>query len=226
MKLKIPLLNSNWGRKKNISNLFGLIKSKVIFEDGFISYVSRDIRLSKIVDTRGVYYDATKPSLLEAHAQNKVDIEYTKSLLNKLKFNSVSKYNSEREYSGSLPSKFILVVDQIKGDLSVKYGYSNANSFKLMLAKALSENPEHHIIVKVHPDVYTRKKKGFIDIESIKNLPRVQIINENCHPVRLIREADSIYTVTSQVGFEALIWNKKVKCFGMPFYAGWGLNKN
>ena len=84
---------------------------------------------------------------MEALAQNKVDIEYTKSLLNKLKFNSVSKYNSERDIVDHYP-KFILVVDQIKGDLSVKYGYSNANSFKLMLAKALSENPEHLLLLK------------------------------------------------------------------------------
>ena len=32
--------------------------------------------------------------------------------------------------------------------------------------------------------------------------------------------------MTSQVGFEALIWGKKVKCFGMPFYAGWGLTED
>ncbi|WP_440136023.1 capsular polysaccharide export protein, LipB/KpsS family, partial [Escherichia coli] len=32
-----------------------------------------------------------------------------------------------------------------------------------------------------------------------------------------------VYTVSSQVGFEALLLGKKVYCFGMPFYAGWGL---
>ena len=25
------------------------------------------------------------------------------------------------------------------------------------------------------------------------------------------------------MGFEALLWGKPVRCFGMPFYAGWGL---
>jgi capsule polysaccharide export protein KpsC/LpsZ len=29
--------------------------------------------------------------------------------------------------------------------------------------------------------------------------------------------------VTSQLGFEALMLGKKVTCFGVPFYAGWGL---
>jgi capsular polysaccharide export protein len=25
------------------------------------------------------------------------------------------------------------------------------------------------------------------------------------------------------MGFEALLWGRPVHCFGMPFYAGWGL---
>ena len=29
--------------------------------------------------------------------------------------------------------------------------------------------------------------------------------------------------MTSQMGFEALLWGRPVHCFGMPFYAGWGL---
>jgi capsular polysaccharide export protein len=29
--------------------------------------------------------------------------------------------------------------------------------------------------------------------------------------------------VTSQLGFESLMWGKEVYCFGLPFFAGWGL---
>ena len=32
--------------------------------------------------------------------------------------------------------------------------------------------------------------------------------------------------MTSLLGFEALIRNKKVTCLGMPFYAGWGLTRD
>jgi len=32
-----------------------------------------------------------------------------------------------------------------------------------------------------------------------------------------------IYTKTSGMGFEALILNKEVHCYGLPFYAGWGI---
>ena len=43
------------------------------------------------------------------------------------------------------------------------------------------------------------------------------------HPARLIESAKSIYVITSQIGFEGLLWGKPVHTFGMPFYAGWGL---
>jgi capsular polysaccharide export protein len=42
-------------------------------------------------------------------------------------------------------------------------------------------------------------------------------------PIRLIREAAAVYAVTSLIGFEALLHDRPVHCFGMPFYAGWGL---
>ena len=43
------------------------------------------------------------------------------------------------------------------------------------------------------------------------------------HPAALLEQAEAVYVVTSQMGFEALLWGRPVHCFGMPFYAGWGL---
>lgn len=39
----------------------------------------------------------------------------------------------------------------------------------------------------------------------------------------IIEQVQSIYVCTSQLGFEGLMSNKKVYCYGVPFYAGWGL---
>src|SRR5690606_26431768 len=38
--------------------------------------------------------------------------------------------------------------------------------------------------------------------------------------------AAAVYAVTSQMGFEAMLWGRPVRCFGMPFYAGWGLSQD
>jgi capsule polysaccharide export protein KpsC/LpsZ len=35
-----------------------------------------------------------------------------------------------------------------------------------------------------------------------------------------------MYTVTSQAGFEALVWGCPVVCVGHPWYAGWGLTED
>lgn len=45
----------------------------------------------------------------------------------------------------------------------------------------------------------------------------------NRHPHALLNRVEAVYTVSSQLGFEALLLGKPVYCFGMPFYAGWGL---
>lgn len=38
-----------------------------------------------------------------------------------------------------------------------------------------------------------------------------------------IQAVDEVHTLTSTVGFEALLHDKPVFTYGMPFYAGWGL---
>jgi capsular polysaccharide export protein len=51
-------------------------------------------------------------------------------------------------------------------------------------------------------------------------------VTEACDPAPLIAGAEAVYTVTSQGGFEALLHGRPVRCFGMPFYAGWGLTED
>ncbi|MEZ5684748.1 MAG: hypothetical protein R3D78_02115 [Paracoccaceae bacterium] len=42
----------------------------------------------------------------------------------------------------------------------------------------------------------------------------------------LIDIVDEVWTMTSLLGFEALLRGKSVTCAGMPFYAGWGLTRD
>ncbi|MBF3314178.1 capsular polysaccharide biosynthesis protein, partial [Leptospira borgpetersenii serovar Hardjo-bovis] len=41
--------------------------------------------------------------------------------------------------------------------------------------------------------------------------------------VDVLDQVDEVHTLTSLAGFEALLRGKTVFCYGMPFYAGWGL---
>jgi capsular polysaccharide export protein len=201
-----------------------------INEDGFIAYINREgPLLSYVTDTISAYYETNIISDLEnLIKRDLLENEFSRAqkLMKLFRNRSISKYNSEREFEGSLNRPYVLVVDQVFGDLSVECGMASPKSFSYMINSALNDFPNHHIIIKVHPDVYSRKKKGYIELKKFKGNSRIKIIAENCHPVRLITLADVVYTVTSQIGFEALIWGKKVKCFGMPFYAGWGLTED
>jgi capsular polysaccharide export protein len=198
----------------------------VLLEDGFVRGVGRDDPpLALILDHLGTYYDATAPSALEqAIAAGIGDMEAARAraLAGLWREGGVSKYNHAPDYIGTLPEDFVLVVDQTFGDLSVRLGLADERRFAAMLAAALAENPASEIVVKVHPDVFARARRGWLALAA--PLPsRVTVIGSDCHPARLLDAARAVYTVTSLMGFEALLRGKPVRCFGMPFYAGWGL---
>ncbi|MFI0844282.1 capsular polysaccharide biosynthesis protein [Mesorhizobium sp. IMUNJ 23232] len=198
-------------------------------EDGFLRSVGsghREPPLSIVVDDTGIYFDATGPSALErliATPLSEDQAERTRRLMAAWREGRVSKYNKARDYSGTLPERFVLVVDQTFKDDSIRYGLADVSSFQRMLDAAIRENPDSTIVVKTHPDALTRRKKGHFNLKEIARLPRVEVLSANCHAASILEKAEAVYTVTSQMGFEALIWGKTVRCFGMPFYAGWGL---
>jgi capsular polysaccharide export protein len=122
-----------------------------------------------------------------------------------------------------LPLHFVLVVDQTFGDASIRYGLANTDSFRRMLEAALDEHPDTPILLKVHPEIFAGRKRGHFDALTPGQAGRVQVLGRDVHPPCLLERAEAVYTVTSQLGFEGLLWGRPVRTFGMPFYAGWGL---
>lgn len=226
----MPRSVAGWGRKR--SGLRALRWARwlgrpvALLEDGFVRGVARnDPALSLIVDNAGVYYDATAPSAMEAAIAAGVDPAQSsraRALTTAWQAGAISKYNHSPDYACPLPPHYVLVVDQTWGDLSVALGLADQASFHAMLAAALAENPASAIVVKVHPDVFSHARRGWIAHGFLAN-PRLTVIGRDCHAASLLQRADKVYAVTSLMGFEALLWGKPVRCFGMPFYAGWGL---
>ena len=201
-----------------------------LVEDGFLCSTGRaDTALSFVFDSHGIYYDATSPSDLETITQeNLSDAERAEAqgIIRLWRSERLSKYNAARDKVEAPKNRYVLVCDQTYGDASISCGLANSESFGLMLRAALADYPNHTVILKTHPDVVTRGKKGHFDLSSLEINDRVQLLSEPVHPSKLIEHAAAVYTVTSQMGFEALIWGKPVRCFGMPFYAGWGLTED
>jgi capsular polysaccharide export protein len=95
-----------------------------------------------------------------------------------------------------------------------------------MLQAALDEHPDLPVLLKVHPDVVAGRKRGHFDSLSAGAASRVALLATEAHAPSLLERAAAVYAVTSQLGFEALLWQRPVRCFGMPFYAGWGLTRD
>ncbi|MDN5941013.1 MAG: hypothetical protein L0H94_03930 [Nitrospira sp.] len=204
----------------------------IALEDGFLRSVglgSQDPPLSLVVDDLGIYYDASKLSRLESLVAEPLTAEAiarAQTLVTAWRNGRLSKYNYARDYTDPLPEPYVLVVDQTLGDASIRFGMADESSFQRMLAAALDENPTSTVLLKVHPEVMAGQKRGYFDLECTARLPRIRIIGQDVHPVNLIEHAEAVYVVTSQMGFEGLLWGKRVRTFGMPFYAGWGLTQD
>jgi len=222
-----------WGRKESSVVALKYAKrhglSLLRLEDGFIRSVglgSEDPPLSIVMDDLGIYYDAASPSRLEYFVASKhshAQLLRARKLIDLWRAKRVSKYNHAQEYQQALPERYVLVADQTFGDSSIAYGLADSSSFQCMLASALLEYPGCTILLKVHPEVMLGHKQGHFELSTVMQNPRVQLLDEDVHPVKLIEHAQALYTVTSQIGFEGLLWGKPVHTFGMPFYAGWGL---
>lgn len=202
-------------------------------EDGFLRSVglgNQEPPLSIVVDPLGIYYDATRPSALEAAIAAPLaspQVERARQLMQAWRTARISKYNHLRDPAlSSLPQRFVLVADQTFGDASIRFGLGDADSFGHMLDAALRNHPDCTVLVKIHPDVFAGRKRGHFDVKALAAMPRVQVLADDVHPVALLELAQAVYVVTSQIGFEALLWGKPVYTFGMPFYAGWGLTQD
>ena len=201
-------------------------------EDGFIRSVGLGVDgeppLSVVVDHQSMYYDARHQSELELLIQDKdSNIPLYNDAERAIEFicrHHLSKYNHCADFSQANSSSrpIVLVLDQTVNDTGIQYGNADAHSFSSMLSAAIAENPEHKIWVKTHPDVLTGKKKGYFS-EAATNYPQIKFITDNVAPLSLLKHVDKVYTVTSHMGFEALLLGKKVVTYGQPWYASWGL---
>jgi capsular polysaccharide export protein len=115
------------------------------------------------------------------------------------------------------------VVDQTAGDASLVWGGVQPQSFRRMVEAALAEYPGAQVLIRTHPDVLAGRRRGCID-PALMRLPRVSLARADVHPASLLAGARAVYVASSQLGFEALLFGRPVRCFGMPFYAGRGLS--
>ena len=139
MNLKYNKTSYGWGRKKSGFRAIRLASlnensNYILREDGFIRSIGlgNSKSFSLVEDDIGIYYDATKPSRLEYLLNNydfrsdKKLIEKAKKALNLIRKYKLSKYNNgsiiTKDYFKNCSREKVLIIDQNKNDLSLKYG--------------------------------------------------------------------------------------------------------
>ncbi|MGR3290103.1 MAG: capsular polysaccharide export protein, LipB/KpsS family, partial [Paracoccaceae bacterium] len=172
-------------------------------------------------------YDPSQESRLERYIAATVNLPESalyraEKLLTRIVRTGLSKYNLDADPLSDLPAGHkILVPGQVEDDASVLLGCSDIKTNLDLLARTRAENPKAVILYKPHPDVAAGLRKGKVEPNDALKYAN-QILN-NADPIKLIEAVDEIWTMTSTLGFEALLRGKKVCCLGVPFYAGWGL---
>lgn len=200
-------------------------------EDGFLRSrglgAELNAPLSLIVDAQGIYYDPRYPSDLEDLIQKPMPLggsERAERLQRALVTGGISKYNLDQSNS-ELPDGYrVLVPGQVEDDASIRFGATEVTTNMALLQAARSAHPEAIIVYKPHPDVEAGLRPGAISETDALNF--ADVFASRSDPIALIQACDEVWTMTSLLGFEALIRGKPVTCLGSPFYAGWGLTRD
>lgn len=232
-----------WGRKESSEAAIEYAQRRALpvwfLEDGWIRTAAQNSHsrqcYSLLLDKVGVYYDSTCVSELEQFLNQPDDVfesvcnleclRYAHACRQRLVDNQITKYNY---CSSHLPQwqadakPYVLVVDQTLDDASVRYGGMDAQAFKHMLDSAIEENPDSTIILRTHPDVVSGRRRGYLAAYA-KTLG-VRVIAGRDNPISWVKQAERVYAGTSQLGYEALLCERPVSVFGLPFYAGWGVS--
>lgn len=230
-----------WGRKTSSNQAYTFSKRHNLpffaLEDGFVAFsghANKNKRLSLIVDSEGVYYDSSSSSALEKLLLtvntwcDDALLVRANHLIDLIKHYGISKYNQRRSCLPDWLVKLkhekplVLLLDQTHGDVSISCGGATSETFMQMLRSAREKFPESALVVKTHPDVIHGKKRSCFE-NSVFYAEDVYLLADDVHLPSLFAAVTDVFTVTSQLGFEALIYGKQVHCFGLPFYAGWGL---
>lgn len=222
-----------WGNGKEAITQFATERHLPLLrmEDGFIRSVGLGSNLvpplSLVIDDMGIYFNPQQPSRLEHILQHTVftehDQQVAQQLQHALTHNHISKYNVGSQQFTPPPAHqtVLLVIGQVEDDASIRYGSPQIYRNLDLLQTVRTRYPDAYIIYKPHPDVVSGNRVGHI--EETLCLQYANQIAAETDVLTCLHHAHEVHTMTSLTGFEALLRGKTVYCYGLPFYAGWGL---
>lgn len=208
-------------------------------EDGFVRSVGLGSDLirpqSLVLDERGIYFDATRPSDLEVLLASRdfsvEDLTRARAVRAFIVQHGITKYNLEpREpapwgvAARASGRAVVLVPGQVEDDASIRLGCTTVRTNLALLQAVRAAKPDAFIVYKPHPDVLSGNRKGRLALQAARRW--ADQVEVRVSVVSCIEACDEVHTMTSLTGFDALLRGKPVVTYGQPFYAGWGLTQD
>jgi capsular polysaccharide export protein len=176
-------------------------------------------------DNKDLYFNAisNNPSDLKnilKQSTNSFFLERAKKLQEKIIHHHITKYNTDIITPIDVPDSkhIIFVAGQVTHDASLVYGDlpPHIQQDYDLLKQVKEDYPESYILYKPHPDTMTGNRKHGDKYHLCHHF--YNQIETQASVLSCISVANLIVTMTSQVGFDALVRRKKVKAYGSPFY--------
>jgi capsule polysaccharide export protein KpsC/LpsZ len=194
-------------------------------------------QLSLMLDDIALYYDAQRVSRIQALLNSEwelgePELERARALIERCNQQGISQFNhwpspSLRIGTPGVPK--VLLLNQTKDDPTVSLGMAKQAAFSRMLHHALvhcQERGKELIILQPPGSADPYEETCWLtseDLSITRDMPSVHWVQYDLHPHTMLAQVDEVFTVTSQVGFEAVMQGKTVHCFGVPYYSGRGL---
>ncbi len=203
-------------------------------EDGFLRSVGLGAGLARplswVIDPVGIYYDATAPSaleqLLKTHPFPETLLARAELLIQRILALNLTKYNvGKSQWTPPATRRpLFLVPGQVEFDASIRYGTQSVRTNLALLQAVRAAHPEAFLLYKPHPDVVAGLRARGPD--ETKALSVCDAVVTDISMSELLNTVEQVHVMTSLTGFEALLRQKKVVCYGAPFYSGWGLTED
>ncbi len=212
----------------------GLIRIEDAFLRSLFPGRAGEPPLGLLIDHSGVHYDPSRASDLETLlATHPFDdhalIEAAHLGMARLKDGQFCKYAGfDPDLAAPAPG-YVLVVDQVRGDASLRHGGLDGplseHLFHDMLVQAQLDFPGARIVIRTHPESIDGHRAGHFSQADVTG-PHITLCTAPSSPWELLEGAIAVYTVSSQLGFEAIFAGHRPRVWGLPFYAGWGLTED
>ena len=187
-------------------------------EDGFLRSVGLGSELTQplswVVDGRGIYYDASRSSDLEALLSTAefpaALVARARALRQQVVGAHLTKYNVGKDEwrRPATRGRLILVPGQVESDASLAYGAPGIRHNMDLLQAVRAANPGACVIYKPHPDVTARLRAA--GAEEHLAARWCDAVASDVSMSCLLEAVDEVHVMTSLAGFEALLRHKPV----------------